>query len=80
MIEFKRGGAFEVRLRLASTRTLRPFSTKNCAFAEVFSVVIRSSKKTGRGPLRRFWLASKLKFLEPMGEGNRMGENKASHA
>ena len=79
MIEFKLGGAFEVRLRLAPTRKLRPFLTKNCAFEVVFSVVIRSSKKTGRSPLRRFWLASKLKFLEPMGEGNRMGE-KASHA
>ena len=67
-----------MRLRLAPKRKLRPFSTKNCAFEVVFSIVIRSSKKTGRGPLPRFWVASKLKFLEPMGEGNRMEENKAS--
>ena len=40
-----------MRLRLALTRTLRPFSTKNCAFEVVFSFVIRSSKNTGRGPL-----------------------------
>ena len=34
-----------------STRKLRPFSTKNCAVEVVFSVVIRSSKNTGRRPL-----------------------------
>ena len=34
-----------MRLRLAPTRKPRPFSTKNCAFEVVFSVVIRSSTK-----------------------------------
>ena len=40
-----------MRLRLDRTRKRRPFSTKNRAVEVVFSVVIRSSKKTGRRPL-----------------------------
>ena len=45
-----------MRLRLDRTRKRRPFSTKNCAFAVVFSLVIRSSKNTGRSPLATFKL------------------------
>ena len=40
-----------MRLRLAPTRKPRLFSSKNCLIEVVFSVVIRSSKKTGRRPL-----------------------------
>ena len=39
-----------MRLRLGSTPKRRPFSTRNCAFEVVLSVVIRSAKKTRRGP------------------------------
>ena len=42
-----------MRLRLARTRKPRLFSSKNCLIEVVFSVVIRSSKKTGRRPLGR---------------------------
>ena len=42
-------GAFEP----FPTRKLRLFASKNCLIELVFSVVIRSSKKTGRSPLPR---------------------------
>ena len=39
-----------MRSRLGSTPKRRPFSTKNCAFEVRNRIVIRSAKKTRRGP------------------------------